>query len=129
RGRTRLPRYHRRGSRTRPSLHRQSRRAASSAVACTPAQHGKHTGRERVRINRVKRVLGEGGVVLGTMVFEFASSGIGRIIATSGADFAIFDMEHSGWSTETIKSLFASCNGTDLVRMARVPATQYHMIA
>jgi len=82
-----------------------------------------------VRVNRVKRVLREGGVVLGTMVFEFASSGIGRIIATSGADFAIFDMEHSGWSTETIKSLFASCNGTDLVRMARVPATQYHMIA
>src|SRR5207302_5362480 len=104
-------------------------RAASSAVASTPARHGKRTGRERVRVNRVKRVLREGGVVLGTMVFEFASSGIGRIIATSGADFAIFDMEHSGWSTETIKSLFASCNGTDLVRMARVPATQYHMIA
>ena len=63
------------------------------------------------------------------MVFEFATSGIGRIIAGSGADFAIFDMEHSGWSTETVKSLVTSCGGTDLVPMARVPATEYHLIA
>jgi 2-keto-3-deoxy-L-rhamnonate aldolase RhmA len=38
-------------------------------------------------------------------------------------------MEHTGWSTETIKSLFSSCGGTDLVPMARVPATHYHLIA
>lgn len=82
-----------------------------------------------MKANRVKRVLAEGGVALGTMVFEFASSGIGRIIASAGADFAIFDMEHSGWSTETVKSLCASCSGTDLVAMARVPAAQYHLIA
>src|SRR5207245_580473 len=56
-------------------------------------------------------------------------SGIGRIIASSGADFAIFDMEHSGWSTETVKSLVASCGGTGLIPMARVPAAQYHLIA
>jgi 2-keto-3-deoxy-L-rhamnonate aldolase RhmA len=79
--------------------------------------------------NRVKRVLAEGGVALGTMVFEFATTGIGRIIASSGADFAIFDMEHSGWSTETVKSLVASCGGTGLVPMVRVPATEYHLIS
>jgi len=79
--------------------------------------------------NRAKRVLAEGGVALGTMVFEFATNGIGRIIASSGADFAIFDMEHSGWSTQTVKSLVASCGGTGLVPMARVPATEYHLIA
>jgi 2-keto-3-deoxy-L-rhamnonate aldolase RhmA len=82
-----------------------------------------------VKANRVKRVLADGGTALGTMVFEFGTTGIGRIVATSGADFVIFDMEHTGWSTETLKSLFASCGGTDLVPMARVPAAQYHLIA
>jgi 2-keto-3-deoxy-L-rhamnonate aldolase RhmA len=79
--------------------------------------------------NPVKRALTSGGTALGTMVFEFATSGIGRVIATTGADFALFDMEHTGWSTETVKSLFATCSGTDLVPMVRVPAAQYHMIA
>lgn len=79
--------------------------------------------------NRVKRALAGGGTAIGTMVFEFGTSGIGRIIAASGADFVIFDMEHSGWSTETVKSLLATCGGTDLVPMARVPAAQYHLIA
>jgi 2-keto-3-deoxy-L-rhamnonate aldolase RhmA len=82
-----------------------------------------------VTTNRVKQTLAEGGTALGTMVFEFGTSGIGRIVARSGADFAIFDMEHSGWSTETLKSLFTSCGGTDLIPMARVPTAQYHLIA
>jgi 2-dehydro-3-deoxyglucarate aldolase/4-hydroxy-2-oxoheptanedioate aldolase len=63
------------------------------------------------------------------MVFEFGSSGVARIIAHAGADFAIFDMEHSGWSTETVKSLFTACHGTNVIPMARVPATQYHLIS
>jgi 2-keto-3-deoxy-L-rhamnonate aldolase RhmA len=79
--------------------------------------------------NHVKRVLAEGGVALGTMIFEFGTSGIARIVATSGADFILFDMEHTGWSTETVKALFASCGGTDLIPMVRVPAAQYHLIA
>ena len=82
-----------------------------------------------MKTNPVKRVLADGGIALGTMVFEFATSGIARIVARSGADFVIFDMEHTGWSTETLRSLFATCGGTDLVAMARVPAAQYHLIA
>ncbi|MDQ6672039.1 MAG: aldolase/citrate lyase family protein [Chloroflexota bacterium] len=82
-----------------------------------------------MRSNRVKRALADGGIALGTMVFEFDTPGIGRIVANSGADFVMFDMEHTGWSTETLKSLFAACGGTTLVPMARVPAAQYHLIA
>ena len=44
-----------------------------------------------MRANRVKQALAEGGIAPGTMVFEFATSGIARIIASSGADFVIFD--------------------------------------
>ncbi|MGI9146469.1 MAG: HpcH/HpaI aldolase family protein [Chloroflexota bacterium] len=82
-----------------------------------------------MKSNHVKRVLAEGGISLGTMVFEFGTPGIARIVAGADADFVIFDMEHTGWSTETLKSLFASCGGTELVPMARVPAAQYHLIA
>jgi 2-keto-3-deoxy-L-rhamnonate aldolase RhmA len=79
--------------------------------------------------NQVKRSLANGGVAVGSMVFEFGTSGIARIVAGAGADFAVFDMEHTGWSTETIRWLCASAGGTDLVPMVRVPAAQYHLIA
>jgi 2-dehydro-3-deoxyglucarate aldolase/4-hydroxy-2-oxoheptanedioate aldolase len=79
--------------------------------------------------NQVKRSLANGGVAVGSMVFEFGTSGMARIVAGAGADFAVFDMEHTGWSTETIRWLCASAGGTDLVPMVRVPTAQYHLIA
>jgi 2-dehydro-3-deoxyglucarate aldolase/4-hydroxy-2-oxoheptanedioate aldolase len=82
-----------------------------------------------VKDNPVKRTLAGGGVALGTMVFEFNSSGIARAAAAAGAEFAIFDMEHSGWSIETVRTLIATAGGSGLVPMVRVPATQYHLIA
>ena len=57
--------------------------------------------------NTVKRTLAAGGVSLGTMVFEFNTTGIARIVAAAGAEFAIFDMEHTGWSVEPVRMLFA----------------------
>ena len=44
----------------------------------------------------------------GTMMMEFATTGIGRIAAEAGAEFAVFDMEHTGWSMETIRMLMAT---------------------
>jgi len=63
------------------------------------------------------------------MIFEFPTTGIGRIAAAAGAEFAIYDMEHTGWSIETIRGLMASSRAADLVPMVRIPATQYHLIA
>jgi 2-dehydro-3-deoxyglucarate aldolase/4-hydroxy-2-oxoheptanedioate aldolase len=62
-------------------------------------------------------------------MFEFATTGIPRLAAEAGADFAVFDMEHSGWTIETIRMLLASCGGTSLSPLVRVPATEYHFIA
>src|SRR5215470_907952 len=56
-----------------------------------------------MRTNTVKRTLLAGGVSLGTMVFEFSSTGIGRLAATAGAEFVVYDMEHTGWGTETVR--------------------------
>jgi 2-keto-3-deoxy-L-rhamnonate aldolase RhmA len=82
-----------------------------------------------MRNNPVKRTLREGGVAVGTMMFEFSTTGIARIAAEAGAEFAVFDMEHTGWSMETIRMLMATSRAAELVPMVRVPALQYHFIA
>ena len=82
-----------------------------------------------MRENGVKRTLAAGGVSIGTMMFEFSSTGIGRIAALAGAEFAIFDMEHSGWSIETIRTLIATTRSAEIVPMVRVSATQYHLLS
>ncbi len=81
-----------------------------------------------MKTNNVKRRLAEGGVSLGTFVFEFNSTGIGRIAAEAGAEFIVFDMEHSGWSMETIRMLMAT-TPHPTVPMVRIPAAEYHFVA
>ena len=82
-----------------------------------------------MRANTTKRVLREGGTSFGTMVFEFPTTGIGRIAAEAGAEFVIYDMEHTGWSIETIRGLMATTRAADTIPMVRVPATEYHLIS
>ena len=65
--------------------------------------------------NEVKHTLRDGGIAIGTMVYEFNSTGIGRIVSAAGADFVVFDMEHSGWTTETIRSLIATSRSAPIV--------------
>src|SRR5687768_14442459 len=79
--------------------------------------------------NAVKRQLAEGGVALGTMVFEFGTTGIARIASAAGAEFVVFDMEHNGWSIETVRGLFATARASEIVPMVRVPAAEYHLLA
>jgi 2-keto-3-deoxy-L-rhamnonate aldolase RhmA len=79
--------------------------------------------------NLVKRKLAAGGVAIGTMIFEFRTPGVGSIAAGAGAEFAIFDMEHTGWSDETIAMLIATSRSSGLQPFVRVPSTQYHLIS
>jgi 2-dehydro-3-deoxyglucarate aldolase/4-hydroxy-2-oxoheptanedioate aldolase len=82
-----------------------------------------------MRENPVKRKLARGETSVGTMMMEFATRGIGRLAAAAGAEFAVLDMEHSGWSIETIAMLLASSRSADLVPLVRPPAVQSHYIA
>jgi len=82
-----------------------------------------------MKANTVKRALQAGERSLGTMIFEFPTTGIARIAAEAGADFVIYDMEHTGWSIETIRALMSTSRAADLVPMVRVPATEYHLIS
>lgn len=82
-----------------------------------------------MKLNPVKRRLREGGVAIGTMVFEFHTVGLPRIAAAAGAEFVLLDMEHTGWSVETIRQMIATSRPAETVPLVRVPACEYHFIA
>jgi 2-dehydro-3-deoxyglucarate aldolase/4-hydroxy-2-oxoheptanedioate aldolase len=82
-----------------------------------------------MRNNHVKTKLQTGGTSIGTFMFEFATPGIGPIAAQAGAEFAVFDMEHTGWSIETIRLLIATTRSTNMIPLVRIPATEYHFVA
>ena len=82
-----------------------------------------------MRDNPIKARLARGGHAFGTMIFEFFTPGLAQICKTAGAEFVLYDMEHSAVSIETIKAQFAFCRGVGLAPMVRVPATQYDYIS
>jgi 2-keto-3-deoxy-L-rhamnonate aldolase RhmA len=82
-----------------------------------------------MRSNDVKAKLANGGTAIGTMVFEFFVPGVPRILADTGAEFVIYDMEHGGASIETLRMLAAASRGPSPLPFARVPATEYHFMA
>jgi 2-dehydro-3-deoxyglucarate aldolase/4-hydroxy-2-oxoheptanedioate aldolase len=81
-----------------------------------------------MRNHPVRQKIAQSGLAVGTMVFEFATTGVARIAAAAGADFLLFDMEHTGWSIDTLRMLFATTPST-VAPLVRVPATEYHFIA
>jgi len=82
-----------------------------------------------LRDNPVKTALAAGRRSFGAMVFEFFSPGMPQICKNAGADFVLFDMEHTGLGFETLKTQFALCRGLGIVPMVRVPRGEYHFIA
>ena len=82
-----------------------------------------------MRDNPVKQRLAAGGRAFGAMIFEFFTPGMPGIAAAAGADFILFDMEHSGAGFDTIKAQIAACRGLDIVPMVRVPTLQGHFIS
>ncbi len=79
-----------------------------------------------IKQNKIKQVLADGGIAVGTMFMEFATDGIGRIAANAGAEFGVFDMEHSAWTFETIKMLMGTTRASGMVPLVRPPSIDYH---
>ena len=82
-----------------------------------------------MRDNVIKKKALAGEPVFGTFGWEFLVPGLPQIVKSSGADFLLIDMEHSGVSYETLKTQIALCRGLDLVPMCRIPTNQYHYIS
>jgi 2-keto-3-deoxy-L-rhamnonate aldolase RhmA len=64
-------------------------------------------------------------VLLGQMVLELFTPGIGPMLAACGLDFVIFDMEHGRCDISLLAEMVASCRGTGIVPIARVPDVAY----
>ena len=77
----------------------------------------------------LKQRLKNGHVPVGTMVFEFFVPGMAQMARAVGADFLMYDTEHSGADIEAIKAQCAACNGTGVVPLVRVPGFHYHFVA
>jgi 2-dehydro-3-deoxyglucarate aldolase/4-hydroxy-2-oxoheptanedioate aldolase len=82
-----------------------------------------------MRDNAVKKSLAAGGRALGSMVFEFFTPGMPRLLANAGAEFALYCMEHTGAGFEILKPQFALCRALGVVPLVRVPGTEYDFIA
>ncbi len=70
-----------------------------------------------------------GDVVNGVMVFEMFTPGVARIAQLAGAEYVLYDLEHTGLSIETLKMLVATCDAARIVPMARLPRGEYHLLA
>lgn len=82
-----------------------------------------------MRDNPLKQKLADGGTAFGTMMFELLGPGLPQMLQNAGADFVFYDMEHSGFSMEQVKTQLALCRGLDLVAMVRPPGKDYPFTA
>jgi 2-keto-3-deoxy-L-rhamnonate aldolase RhmA len=82
-----------------------------------------------MKTNRLKQLLAAGQRPVGHMIWEFASRGIPRILEAAGVDFAVYDMEHSGYDLGAVADLLAWSHGTSFASFVRIPEARYHFIA
>ncbi|MFY7961682.1 MAG: HpcH/HpaI aldolase family protein [Elsteraceae bacterium] len=75
-----------------------------------------------------QRVLA-GENVSGAMIFEFMTPGVAQMMALTGAEFALFDMEHTGAGFDALRAPFAACRGLPIKPMVRVPRGEYHFLS
>ena len=71
-------------------------------------------------MNNFRQRLQTQQLVLGQMVLELFTPGIGPMLAAAGMEFVIFDMEHGRCDIGLMAEMIASCRGSDIVPMARV---------
>ena len=78
---------------------------------------------------RPLKTLTEGGLSVGHFIVEFATPGIGHLMKNAGCDFVLFDMEHSGFSMETVKSAVRYMEAARLPMIVRSPSKATSHIA
>ncbi len=79
--------------------------------------------------NALKKMAQNRSLKLGHFIVEFATPGIGHIVKSAGGEFVLFDLEHSGFSFETVKSALRYFEAAGVPVIVRVPSKEYHHIA
>ncbi|MDR5726635.1 MAG: aldolase/citrate lyase family protein [Terriglobia bacterium] len=80
-------------------------------------------------MNPFRQRLQRGDVVLGQMVLELFTPGIGPMLAACGMEFVIFDMEHGRCDISLLAEMIASCRGSDIVPIARIPDVSFRPLS
>jgi 2-keto-3-deoxy-L-rhamnonate aldolase RhmA len=79
--------------------------------------------------DNLRSLVGTSSTKVGTFLFEFATPGIGQILKAAGADFAVLDMEHTGFGFDTVRQVVRYCQAAGLPLVVRVPSQQRHHIS
>jgi 2-keto-3-deoxy-L-rhamnonate aldolase RhmA len=73
----------------------------------------------------LRRRIRQGELILGQMVLELFTPGIGPMLDACGLDFVLFDMEHGRCEIALLADMVASCRGSKIVPFVRVPDAGY----
>jgi 2-dehydro-3-deoxyglucarate aldolase/4-hydroxy-2-oxoheptanedioate aldolase len=68
-------------------------------------------------------------VKIGFWVNEFMTPAIGHILKAANCDLVVFDMEHSGFELETIRTALRFAEAAGIAAVVRPPSKDYHDIA
>ncbi|SKC36334.1 HpcH/HpaI aldolase family protein [Maledivibacter halophilus] len=72
-----------------------------------------------MRENKVKKIIKEGGYVVGTFV-KFSDPSISEILGLIGYDFFVLDNEHVSMNKESMVNIIRGADATDIVPIVRV---------
>jgi 2-dehydro-3-deoxyglucarate aldolase/4-hydroxy-2-oxoheptanedioate aldolase len=81
-----------------------------------------------VRPNPALERLRAGETVLGMFAIDFYSTGLARTATSAGAEFIVFDQEHTGWGLDQIRPLLAAARASETVPLVRVRTLDAHLI-
>lgn len=76
-----------------------------------------------------KELTGQRNLKTGTYLGAFATTGIGRLLASAGTQFAFVDMEHSGFGFETAASLLRQLHDAGVATILRPPSKRNDHLA
>jgi len=79
--------------------------------------------------NRFRQIVKEGRIPIGTLVWEFGTRGLPKILEAADLDFVLIDMEHSTFDGEHVADLLALFKATPIAPFVRVPQRLYHFLA
>jgi len=65
----------------------------------------------------------------GTLVWEFATPGIGHLLAAGGSEYVFLDTEHSGLGIDALKSTLQYLKAASIPALVRPPGRSYESIA
>src|SRR5438067_7521244 len=71
--------------------------------------------------NRVKRIMSEGGLALGTHTGGIADPQIVEIIGLAGFDAAFIDMEHTSFDLPTVQLMVMAAERVGITSLVRTP--------